>query len=352
MSDDLDPRARFKLPEGRRFRFNPLIAAVPVVVALLLSAIPGNLLPIDAFDGGDFERATASKVVAVATLTADQATASSLASSSPQAAGRASAGTASTQCEPEPGEPYCVYTVTEGDSLASIASRFGLDGGEVTGWELLFESNKPDLDNVDDVLALDQNLRIPTRPGLLHTVFPGESLMALAVAYDVASADIAAANGIGLNDTLVIGDVLLIPSPAVIPETPVLDEESAAEDTPAEGTATPAAAASDDSLGDNGETDKQTPDEPANSEEDEEAQAKAPPPDDPTHMSWPVVAVKITNYMTAKHPLGIDLGLGAHPGSNITAAADGKVVFAGGNPCCSYGYYVIVEHTNGLQTLY
>ncbi len=30
----------------------------------------------------------------------------------------------------------------------------------------------------------------------------------------------------------------------------------------------------------------------------------------------------------------------------------GVVTFAGGDPCCSYGYYVVVDHGNGFQTLY
>ena len=34
------------------------------------------------------------------------------------------------------------------------------------------------------------------------------------------------------------------------------------------------------------------------------------------------------------------------------AVMPGKVAFAGGNACCSYGYYVIVDHGNGLKTLY
>ena len=31
---------------------------------------------------------------------------------------------------------------------------------------------------------------------------------------------------------------------------------------------------------------------------------------------------------------------------------DGTVSFAGGNTCCSYGLYVVVDHPNGWQTLY
>jgi murein DD-endopeptidase MepM/ murein hydrolase activator NlpD len=68
---------------------------------------------------------------------------------------------------------------------------------------------------------------------------------------------------------------------------------------------------------------------------------------------WPItVAPRITNYMTARHPLGIDMGLSHVAGTPIRAVAEGKVVFAGGNTCCSYGLYVIVDHENGLKTLY
>lgn len=47
---------------------------------------------------------------------------------------------------------------------------------------------------------------------------------------------------------------------------------------------------------------------------------------------------------------GIDIGQPA--GEPVIAAAEGVVSFTGGNPLTSYGYYVIVEHGNGISTLY
>jgi murein DD-endopeptidase MepM/ murein hydrolase activator NlpD len=68
-------------------------------------------------------------------------------------------------------------------------------------------------------------------------------------------------------------------------------------------------------------------------------------------LAWPVAA-PITSYFDETHPLGIDLGLAMEPRAPITAAASGRVTFAGGLACCSYGYYVIVAHSSGLETLY
>jgi hypothetical protein len=54
--------------------------------------------------------------------------------------------------------------------------------------------------------------------------------------------------------------------------------------------------------------------------------------------------------MWAGHPSGIDIG--ANTGDPIHAVRDGKVIFAGGNPCCSYGYFIIIEHDGGWSSLY
>jgi murein DD-endopeptidase MepM/ murein hydrolase activator NlpD len=63
---------------------------------------------------------------------------------------------------------------------------------------------------------------------------------------------------------------------------------------------------------------------------------------------WPALG-PITSYFGPSHPLGIDIGQSE---GSVVAATDGVVVFAGGNPCCSYGLYVVVDSTEGIITLY
>lgn len=66
---------------------------------------------------------------------------------------------------------------------------------------------------------------------------------------------------------------------------------------------------------------------------------------------WPAVG-DITSYMDANHPMGIDIGLDYGGDSPIRAAARGVVEFAGGSDGDTYGYYVKVDHGDGLVTLY
>ena len=64
---------------------------------------------------------------------------------------------------------------------------------------------------------------------------------------------------------------------------------------------------------------------------------------------WPAAGSLTSPYGPA-HPLGIDVA--AAWGSPIYAASTGTVAFTGGNPCCSYGYHVIIDHGDGYETLY
>lgn len=53
--------------------------------------------------------------------------------------------------------------------------------------------------------------------------------------------------------------------------------------------------------------------------------------------------------MAENHPYGIDIGVKYQP---VYAVRDGRVIFVGGDPCCSYGHYVVVEHDQGWTSLY
>jgi len=81
------------------------------------------------------------------------------------------------------------------------------------------------------------------------------------------------------------------------------------------------------------------------------SQPPAPRAKAPRSFEWPVSG-PVTNAMTAKHPLGIDIGLAAEPNAPILASATGYVVYAGGPSCCGYGLHVILDHGNGVQTVY
>ena len=70
--------------------------------------------------------------------------------------------------------------------------------------------------------------------------------------------------------------------------------------------------------------------------------------DERRRLVWPALG-PITSYFGPSHPLGIDIGQSE---GSVVAATDGIVVFAGGDPCCSYGLYVVVESTEGIFTLY
>lgn len=66
-------------------------------------------------------------------------------------------------------------------------------------------------------------------------------------------------------------------------------------------------------------------------------------------IAWPTNSRRITTVFSPTH-LGVDIG--ETSGTAVGAGAAGTVSFAGGDPCCSYGLYVIVDHGNGIVTLY
>jgi murein DD-endopeptidase MepM/ murein hydrolase activator NlpD len=231
-------------------------------------------------------------------------------------------------CDMSQSKLYCVYTVASGDTLSGIAVKFSLKGNEeVSAAELLIHSNKPDLASPTDLLQIGQKIRVPTSSAVLHTVLSDQTLTEIAAQYDVETADILSlrANNLADADNLKVGQELLVadpkrfrsPAPAAPPPPPA------------------AVAAAAEALANTVTTTASTTTARASS----------------AGFIWPTGG-PISSYFGPGHPLGIDIDLYAAPNAPIAAAAAGTVTFAGGNSCCSYGLYVVVDHGNGYTTLY
>jgi murein DD-endopeptidase MepM/ murein hydrolase activator NlpD len=271
---------------------------------------------------------------------------------------------------------FCIYSVQSGDTLSSIAAALGVKGTHaVSGGEMLAQSNKPEVVDSDEI-APGQKLRIPLASGIIHTAFTAETIAQLAEDYGISTEEIEAANA-GIGSELAAGQELLIPSPLKLPTTastnaPDADSLAAAE-TPAP-TATPTAppatstpqptatqspptvipptfTAGSSSAAVTPSAQARTPAPATATATPRPSQTATPPPKSRAGFIWPASG-PISSPFGASHPLGIDIDFYANPNQGVVAAAAGTVTFAGGDPCCSYGYYVIIDHGNGFTTLY
>ena len=191
------------------------------------------------------------------------------------------------------------YQVQPGDTVGTIAVRYHIASDYIV-W------NNGDISD-RDVLSVGTTLQVPSVEGMIHAVRYGETVSEIAARYDAEARDIIefAANGLQDDPNRLRSDALIL-----VPGGRRL--------------AAPAA-----SL--------------------RPSDATASPPGDPAQWAWPVTGL-ITSYFGPGHPLGIDVATSW--GSAILAARSGTVSFAGGNPCCSYGLHVILEHGGGYETVY
>lgn len=112
--------------------------------------------------------------------------------------------------EEVPGE-YSVYTVKSGDNLYNIASQFGVSVNDIIK-----------LNNLDStLLSVNQQLLIPVKeeelPGNVYTVKSGDSLWSIASSYGVTVDELIQTNGLTSN-ILSIGQQLYIPTEETVGE--------------------------------------------------------------------------------------------------------------------------------------
>ncbi len=217
--------------------------------------------------------------------------------------------------------PYQVYQVQDGDTVSSIATRFGLSS------EYVIANNAEIRDS--DFLTLGQSIIIPAGDGILHEVRYGETLSDIATRYDVQVGDITsfASNHITTPDDITETQLVFVPG-----GKPLAAAAPVAEPNPTDPTNTA------------------TPDGSGTPVPGGGGIVGGGPRSD-RGLIWPV-AGPISSYYGPSHPLGIDVDGFNLAGAPIAASTDGTVVFAGGNACCSYGLYVVIVSPDGIETLY
>ncbi len=190
-----------------------------------------------------------------------------------------------------------VYVVREGDSLSMIASMYG-----VTTNTVLWAN---DLNSATDIHPGDTLVILPIE-GIKHTVARGETLSSIVKSYDADIEEVLDYNNLAADTTLTVGDELIIPGGSL---------HSATARTVA--AATPTKSSGSQAGG--------------------------------SWLTHPAPGAVRTQGIHGYN--AVDLA-GAS-GSTIKAAAAGEVIVAkAGGWNGGYGSYIVIRHSNGVQTLY
>ncbi|MEX1255067.1 MAG: M23 family metallopeptidase [Dehalococcoidia bacterium] len=226
----------------------------------------------------------------------------------------AEAATAAPTAAPRP--LFVSYTVQSGDTASSIAERFG-----VTLQYLLW--NNPELRD-GDVLSVGNVVFIPTGNGILHYVSLGETISSIASHFGVNVDDIVgfAGNNLSSPDQVIEGQLVFVPSG--VPPSSVAPDPT------------------EEPVLVTGATPVPRPDAPPES---------TSPPQASSGLIWPFSGNISSYFGDGRGHRGIDIDGIGRDGAAVVAAASGTVTFAGGGGT-GYGLYVIVRHSNGLETLY
>ncbi len=211
-----------------------------------------------------------------------------------------------------PREGVVAYMVGNGDTLSTIAHKFG-----ITLNTLLWSNNL----TVRSLIKPGDSLEILPVSGVTHTVKSGDSIIAIAKKYGVAATDVLAYNKLASGSALTLGTKLIIPggefqAPAPKPVVRTVAVKDIFTSTPS-------------SSGTSGA-------KPAVGK-----------------MLWPTDLKYVVRGLSWTHT-GLDIDCNGHADGTSTndnyAAADGIVQFAGTKR--GYGNVVEINHGNGIVTRY
>lgn len=192
-----------------------------------------------------------------------------------------------------------VYTVRPGDSLSQIAEMFG-----VTSNTILWAN---DISRATAIQPGDTLVILPVA-GVRHVVKKGDTIAAIAKKYEGDVAEIIEYNQLATDDDLSVGMTLVIPGGAL-------------HSAPAKTAAVPSKSSA------------QTTNSSAKS----------------SNLSHPVPGAVKTQGIHGYNAVDFASGIG----TAIRAAASGEVIVSkssGWNG--GYGSYIVIKHSNGVQTLY
>lgn len=201
------------------------------------------------------------------------------------------------------------YTVQIGDTVSSIASRFGLTVNTV-----LWANNL----SAYSLIRPGDTLSILPYSGLLYSVKSGDTISKIAKTYDISTENIIAQNKLNENIGLKIGQKLILPGAKKITTS------SSVAKTNTNSSYTGVSVIKD--------------------------LVKAPPATSSAgSMAWPAVGHRITQYFSWRHN-GIDIA--NKVGTAIYAAEAGTVEIAAGGWNGGYGNTILINHGGGKKTRY
>ncbi len=206
--------------------------------------------------------------------------------------------------KPAPRTSIETYIVKEGDTLSGIARSFGVSINTIL-WANNLSSRS--------LIRPGDKLTILPQDGVLHKVRRNETLSSIARTYGTTINEIQKANNIQNASLLSVGKTLVIPGGKPRPVAPRRSSIAAARNR--QSVPPPSSAA---------------------------ASAKG--------FVWPTPGRKINQYFHLRHR-GLDIDNVISDRDPIYAAADGRVEVAGWSNV-GYGLYIIINHGNGIKTLY